>query len=311
METRRIGSLEVSVIGLGCNNFGHRLDARATDAVVTAALDAGITFFDTADVYGGTRSEALLGRALGRRRHGAVIATKFGNAVDAQRRGGATPRYIRTAVEDSLRRLATDWIDLYQLHRFDTATPLAETFDALAALVRAGKVREVGICNVSPEQITQAATAARAAGLRVACVQGHYSVLQRGCERGARAAAASIGAAFLPSFPLASGLLTGKYRRGSSPPAGTRLAEPGDQAAYFLDDQKLRRVESLTAFAASRGHTVLELALSWLLAQPALASVIAGATTPEQVRANALARWPMEPGELAMIDALAPVDGDG
>jgi aryl-alcohol dehydrogenase-like predicted oxidoreductase len=310
METRRIGSLEVSLVGLGCNNFGRRLDADATKAVVEAALDAGITFFDTADVYGPLQSEEFLGRALGKRRRDVVVATKFGNPVDDQRRG-AKPAYVHSAVEDSLRRLGTDRIDLYQLHRPDPETPIGDTLEALDALVRAGKVREIGISNATVEQLAQANAAVRDGAARFVSVQNQYSLLERTPEQGVLAEARHRGLAFLPYFPLASGLLTGKYRRGEPPPPGTRLAQPGGQGrnpSRFLNDRNLETVERLSSFAASHGHTVLDLAISWLAAQVPVASVIAGATTPAQVRANVAAvGWRLGADDLAAIDAIAPV----
>jgi len=308
METRRIGSLEVSLVGLGCNNFGRRLDAEATTAVVEAALDAGITFFDTADVYGATQSEELLGRALGKRRRDVVVATKFGNPIDERRRG-AKPAYVRSAVEESLRRLGTDRIDLYQLHRPDPETPIGDTLEALDALRRAGKVREIGISNASVEQLAEAADAAsRAGSARFVSLQNQYSLLERAPEQGVLAEARRGGLAFLPYFPLASGLLTGKYRRGEPPPAGTRLAQPGGRdPSRFLNDRNLEIVDRLSSFATSRGHTVLDLAISWLAAQVPVASVIAGATTPAQVRANVAAvGWRLTADDLTAIDALAP-----
>jgi aryl-alcohol dehydrogenase-like predicted oxidoreductase len=307
METRRIGTLEVSVVGLGCNNFGRRLDTGATTAVVEAALDAGINFFDTADVYGGTRSEELLGQALGQRREQVVIATKFGLPIDEQRRG-ARPAYVRAALEDSLRRLGTDYVDLYQLHQPDPDTPIGDTLEALDVLVRAGKVREIGISNASVVQIEEAQTAVQAGAARFVSVQNQYSLLERAPERGVLAAARRCGLGFLPYFPLASGLLTGKYRRGEPPPPGTRLVQEGWPASgRFLNDRNLEVVGALTAFAASRGHTILELAVSWLVAQVPVSSVIAGATTPAQVRANvAAAAWRLNASELAAIDVVAP-----
>jgi aryl-alcohol dehydrogenase-like predicted oxidoreductase len=305
METRRIGSLEVSLVGLGCNNFGGRLDAAATAAVVDAALEVGINFFDTADIYGGTHSEELLGRALATRRDQVLIATKFGLPIDTQRRG-AKPAYVHRAAEDSLRRLQTDRIDLYQLHRPDPDTPIGDTLEALDQLVRAGKVREIGISNASAAQLAEAEAAVRPGAARFVSVQNQYSLLDRAPERGVLAEARRLGLAFLPYFPLASGLLTGKYRRGQPPPPGTRLASGGQTPDGFLNDKNLATVEALAAFAASRGHTLLELAISWLAAQSPVASVIAGATTPAQARANAAAAgWRLTPADLAAIDAIA------
>lgn len=300
MDTRRIGSLEVSVVGLGCNNFGRRLDSGATLAVVDAALDAGINFFDTADVYGGTKSEEFLGRALGQHRDEVVIATKFGAQLDEQRKG-ASPEYVEQAVEDSLRRLRTDRIDLYQLHRPDPEVPIEDTLGALDELVRAGKVREIGCSNFSAAQLR--AAAARVGGARFVSVQNEYSLLHREAERDVLPECERLGIAFIPYFPLASGLLTGKYRKGQPAPEGSRLqSRRGDS---LLTDRNLAVVERLIEFSESRGHTILELAISWLLERPAVASVIAGATSPEQVRSNvAAAGWRLTEEELAEIDAI-------
>ncbi|WP_437686178.1 aldo/keto reductase [Sorangium sp. So ce176] len=308
MEKRRIGSLEVSVVGIGCNNFGGRIDEQRTAAVVDAALDAGINFFDTADVYGGTRSEELLGRALGGRRSQVIIATKFGVPLDDERKGGAKPAYIQRAVEDSLRRLGTDWIDLYQLHRPDPETPIGDTLEALDALVRAGKVREIGTSNFSASQLRGAEEATRAGAARFVSVQNEYSLLQREPERDELAASERLGLAFLPYFPLASGLLSGKYLPDKPAPAGARLSAPeAPLTARFLTDRNRSAAAALAAFASSRGHTLLELAFSWLAARPAVASVIAGATSPEQVRANAAAvGWRLTADELQELDGLAP-----
>ena len=303
LDTRRIGSLEVSCVGLGCNNFGRKLDEQATAAVVHAALDEGITFFDTADIYGGTKSEVFLGRALGKRREEVVIATKFGMAVDDQRRG-ARPDYVRQAAEDSLRRLGTDRIDLYQLHQPDPDVPIAETLGALDDLVRAGKVREIGCSNFSVDQIREAEAAVRPGAARFVSVQNEYSLLHREPERDVLPECERLGLAFLPYFPLASGLLTGKYRRGRPAPAGSRLASSGRHAGS-VSDHNVNIVETLIEFAERRGHPVLDLAVSWLLAKPIVASVIAGATSPEQVRMNAAAAgWKMSATELVQIDRL-------
>ena len=303
LDTRRIGTLEVSCVGLGCNNFGRKLDEQATAAVVYAALDEGITFFDTADIYGGTKSEVFLGKALGKRRDEVVIATKFGMAVDDQRRG-ARPDYVRQAAEDSLRRLGTDRIDLYQLHQPDPDVPIAETLGALNDLVRAGKVREIGCSNFSVDQIREAEAAVRPDAARFVSVQNEYSLMHREPERDVLPECERLGLAFLPYFPLASGLLTGKYRRGRPAPAGSRLASSGRHAGKVSDDD-VNIVEVLIEFAESRGHTVLDLAVSWLLAKPIVASVIAGATSPEQVRMNAAAAgWKMSATELVQIDRL-------
>jgi aryl-alcohol dehydrogenase-like predicted oxidoreductase len=300
-DTRRIGSLAVSAVGLGCNNFGGRLDQTATTAVVEAALDAGVTFFDTADVYGGTRSEEFLGRALGARRREVVVATKFGMRIDDARPGGGRPEYVRRAAEDSLRRLGAEVIDLYQMHRPDPAVPIADTMGALDDLVREGKVREVGCSNFSAEQIR--ASRAVQTDAQFASVQNEYSLFGRGPEHdGVLAECERVGLGFLPYFPLASGLLSGKYRRGAPPPPDTRLGS-GGWGSDRLTDENLARVERLAAVAEARGHTVLELAVAWLLARPAVASVIAGATRPEQVRANtAAAAWRLTPDDLAAVE---------
>jgi aryl-alcohol dehydrogenase-like predicted oxidoreductase len=306
MENRRIGSLTVSVVGLGCNNFGMGLDYTRSEAVVHAALDAGVTLLDTADIYGGTKSEEFVGRALAGRRDAVVLATKFGMAVD-DRRKGARPAYIRQAVEDSLKRLATDRIDLYQLHQPDPETPIADTLGALNDLIRAGKVREIGCSNFSAEQIRQAAAAVEPGAVRFVSVQNEYSLLHREPEREVLAECERQGQAFIPYFPLASGLLTGKYSQGAPVPAGSRLSQAW-AANRFLTDDRLARVEELRRFAHLRGHALLELAVSWLLRHPVVSSVIAGATTPEQVRGNAGATsWRLTTSELAAIDAMAPM----
>jgi len=304
MERRRIGSLEVSVVGLGCNNFGGRLDAGATAAVVHAALDTGVNFLDTADIYGGTKSEEFLGEALGPRRDEVVLATKFGMKIDEQRPGGARPEYLRQAAEDSLRRLKTDRIDLYQLHRPDEETPIEETLGALNELVRAGKVLEIGCSNFSVEQLRAAEAAVPAGGARFASVQNEYSLLHRQPEQdGVLGECERAGLGFLPYFPLAGGMLTGKYRQGAPIPEGTRLS--GGNSGRFLNDANLALVEALLRFAEARGHTLLELAFSWLLACGAVVSVIAGATRPEQVRDNVgAAGWKLSPEELSEVDAL-------
>ncbi|EYF00953.1 aldo/keto reductase [Chondromyces apiculatus] len=304
METRKIGALDVSVVGLGCNNFGMKIDAAETARVVDAALDAGINFFDTADIYGGTKSEEYLGKALGKRRDEVIVATKFGMKVDDQRKG-ARPEYIQRAVEDSLRRLGTDRIDLYQLHAPDPTVPIEDTLGALDALVKAGKVREIGCSNFSAEQLQAAEAAAKKAdGARFVSVQNEYSLLKREPEKdGVLDACKRGGLAFLPYFPLANGLLTGKYRKGHPLPEGSRIAS-SDYFKKSLTDENLNRVEALILFVALHNHTLLDLAFSWLLTRPAVASVIAGATTPEQVRANAAAgtSWKLSDAELADID---------
>ena len=301
MDARRIGSLEVSAVGLGCNNFGTRLDYYASAAVMETALGAGITFFDTADIYGQGRSEEFLGSVLGPHRARVVIATKFGMDMGGGRKG-AKGDYVRRAAEDSLRRLKTDHIDLYQLHRPDPATPIAETLGALDALVTSGKVREIG-CSYFTAPELAAARVAAGSGARFASVQNEYSVLQREPESGVLAECERQGLAFLPYYPLASGLLTGKHRRGRPAAAGSRLAVNADWARRFLTDRNVAVAEALETFAAARGRSLLELAVSWLLTRPAVASVIAGASSPEQVRADAAAgAWRIAPEELAAID---------
>jgi aryl-alcohol dehydrogenase-like predicted oxidoreductase len=302
MEKRHIGALEVSIVGLGCNNFGRRMDAQATSHVVSAALEAGINFFDTADVYGGTKSEEFLGQALGGRRADAIIATKFGNQVDEQRRG-AKPAYIRQAVEDSLRRLGTDYIDLYQLHVPDPDVPIADTMDALNDLVKAGKVREIGCSNFTVSQLQEAEKAVPPGGARFVSLQNHYSMLHREPEQDILPECARTNTAFLPYFPLANGLLTGKYQRGQAVPDG-RL-KGSERGAEILNDQNFALMEALTAFATSHGHTLLELAFSWLASQPVIASVIAGATSPAQIQANAAAvNWQLTEADFAAVDRI-------
>jgi aryl-alcohol dehydrogenase-like predicted oxidoreductase len=308
METRSIGKLDVSVVGLGCNNCGGRIDEAATTRVVDAALDAGITLFDTADIYGGTLSEELLGRSLGSRRDDVLVATKFGAPIDEERPGGANAPYIRRAIEDSLRRLGTDRIDLYQLHFPDAATPFEETLGTLDELVREGKVLEIGGSNFSAEQIDETTRISADRGLaRFQSVQNEYSLLRRGPERfGVLDACERNRLGFIPYFPLASGVLTGKYRRGEAPPEGTRLAGmPAERRDDALSDGVFDRVEALDVYAKDHGHTLLELAIAWLLARPTVTSVIAGATKPEQARANAAATsWTLSDDDVREIDAV-------
>jgi len=302
MEHRSIGSLRVSVAGLGCNNFGMRIDAAATERVVSAALDAGINFFDTADIYGETRSEEFLGRTLAGRRHRAIVATKFGMAVDEQRKG-ARPEYVRQACDDSLRRLGTDHIDLYQLHQPDPEVPIADTLGAMDGLVKAGKVREIGCSNFSAEQLDEAARASKPGAARFVSVQNEYSLLHREPERSVLPACERLGLAFLPFFPLASGLLTGKYQPGKPAPADSRLSL--SWTSRFTTDKNVQVAEALKAFATARHHTLLELAFSWLASRPQVVSVIAGATSPEQVMANAAAvNWSLTKEDFAEIDRL-------
>lgn len=300
---RRIGSLEVSAVGIGCNNFGYRLDVHTTSAVVDAALEAGINFFDTADVYGDTQSEEYLGRVLGRRRDDVVLATKFGAKIDEQRKG-ARPEYVRRAIEDSLCRLRTDHIDLYQLHSPDPEVPIEDTLGALDELVRMGKVREIGCSNFSADQLREAQGAVPEGSAGFASVQNEYSLLHRDPEHDVIPESEREGLAFIPYFPLANGLLTGKYRRGEPAPEGSRLRS-SSRTEDLLTDQNLAMVAELVEFSESREHTILELAFSWLLRQPAVASVIAGATSPEQAKSNAAAAsWQLTNAELSEVDAI-------
>jgi len=306
MDTRSIGSLTVGVIGLGCNNFGMRIGRKETASVVGAALDAGITLFDTADIYGGTKSESYLGAALGTRRDEIVLATKFGVPYEGHE-GGAGAAYIRTAVEDSLTRLGTDRIDLYQLHAPDQKTPIAETEGALAELVTEGKIREFGCSNFDAAMLSDAGAAVVGGAPGFVSVQNQYNILHREPEDAVLPACERTGMAFLPFFPLASGLLSGKYRAGEAPPEGTRLAGMGAAASSQLSDVRLAQVAALDALAQSEGHTVLELSIAWLLSRPSVASVIAGATKPEQVAANVAAGgWTPSSETLAQVDVIAP-----
>ena len=307
MRFRRLGDsgLKVSEVGLGCNNFGMRIDAAGTADVVNAAIDAGVTLFDTADIYGGTKSEEFLGQALGKRRHDVVLATKFGMQIGKdERRKGGSRRWIMQAVEDSLSRLGTDYIDLYQHHQPDPETPLDETLRALDDLVTQGKVRYIGNSNYTGWQIADADWTA-AGRSRFVSAQNLYSLLERKSAFEVLPACEHFGLGFLPFFPLASGLLSGKYRRGDEPPPGTRLAAWGARGQAALNDRNFDRVEALTAWADARGHTLLELAFAWLLGQPVVSSVIAGATSPEQVQANvAASEWRLTPEEVAEVTGL-------
>jgi len=308
MEYRPLGQLQVSVVGLGCNNFGMRLDAEQTKAVVDAALEAGITYFDTAESYGRGQSEEYLGAALEGRRAEAVIATKWGHTVSlADGERGGDPVQIRRRLEASLTRLRTDHVDHFQLHRPDPDTPPEETLGCLADLRDEGKIREIGCTHFTAAGLAASRAAAVEHGLApYPSVQNHYSLLTRDPEtNGVFDTCRETGTVFVPYFPLESGLLTGKYRRGEERPAGSRLAAWGDRASAFIDDDKLATVERLEAWAESRGHTLLDLALSWHVSNPLVASVIAGATTPAQVVANvAAAGWALTPADRAEIDTL-------
>lgn len=313
MRYRQLGDsgLTVSVVGLGCNNFGRACDLEQTRAVVDAALSAGITLLDTADIYAqhDGSSEELLGQVLGKRRSEVVLASKFGmdmkglNGPDWGVRGSR--RYIRLAVEASLRRLRTDWIDLYQYHVPDGVTPIEETLAALHELVQEGKVRYLGWSNVTGWQVADAEWTARAAGSsRFISVQNHYSLLERGIESEVIPACEQYGIGVLPYFPLANGLLTGKYRLGSALPSGARIT---DRKPELATDARLEKVEQLIEYGKARGVSLLEVAIGGLAAQPAVASVIAGATKPEQVIANAEAvQWSPSPADLAALDEVVP-----
>ncbi len=308
MEIRNLGTsgLRVSAIGLGCNNFGARIDFEATKAVIHKAFDCGITLFDTADAYGERGgSETCMGQILGEKRKEIVLATKFGIPMDdAGVKAGASRRYIMQAIEDSLRRLRTDWIDLYQLHQPDPRTPIAETLRALDDLVRQGKVRYIGCSNLPAWQVVEAQWTARTEHLHafVSC-QDEYSLLVRGIEKELIPAATKYDLGLLPYFPLASGLLTGKYRRNAPMPEGARLTKTKRLADRYMTDANWPVVEKLQAFCEARGKTMLELAFSWLLAQKPVASVIAGATRPEQVEQNVKAgTWQLTADDLAESD---------
>ncbi len=305
MQTRKIGSLGVSVVGLGCNNFGWRIDAEASAKVIDAAIESGITFFDTADRYGKGQSEDFLGRALGPRRDQIILATKFGMEMEKGQQG-ASPKYIQEAIEASLRRLKTDRIDLYQLHQPDFKTPIADTLGALDELVRAGKVREIGCSNFSVKQIREAEQAANN-GAHFVSVQNEFNLFHREPEKdGVLAECEARGLAFLPYFPLASGLLTGKYRKGRKLPEGSRAADGWGPKVFT--EKNLAIVESLIEFAESRDHTILDLAFAWLLSHKPVASVIAGASKPEQVHANAkAANWQLTSDELAKMTLPHPI----
>jgi aryl-alcohol dehydrogenase-like predicted oxidoreductase len=303
--------LEVSLVGLGCNNFAGRSGREETRAVIDKALEVGITFFDTSDSYPPTgphgASEEFMGEILGPRRKDVVLATKFGSMLDKDpNRKGASRRYIMRAVEDSLRRLRTDWIDLYQLHRPDAATPIDETLRALDDLIRQGKVRYVGCSNFAAWQIVEAELLAKELGInRFVSCQNEYSLLRRDPEAEVLPVLQKYGMGFLPFFPLASGILTGKYQPGKPAPQGTRLSGGGRYAEQMLHDDVLGLADRLKRFAEERGHTILELAMSWLASKPVIWSIIAGATKPDQVEQNAKAAdWSLTAQDLADLDVV-------
>ncbi len=310
MDYRRVGKsgLKVSEIGLGCNNFGMRIDQAATTAVVDAAIEHGITLFDTADIYGGSKSEVMLGVALGDRRKDVVVATKFAGPMGkGQNDKGGSRRYVIQACEASLKRLGTDYIDLYQMHFPDADTPVEETLRALDDLITAGKVRYIGNSNYTGWMIADADWTSKTQHLNAfVSAQNNFSLLERNVTREVIPACERFGLGLLPFFPLASGLLSGKYTRGEAPPEGTRLANFGPRAAQALNDKNFDKVDALSAWAEARGRTILDLAFAWLLGHPSVPSVIAGATKPEQVAANAAtADWKLTPAEVEEVAKLA------
>lgn len=311
MEFKNLGrsGLQVSVVGLGCNNFGMRCDFDQSQAVVHKALDEGINLFDTADVYGGGgKSEEFLGKILQGRRHDVVLATKFAMKMgEGPMRSGGSRKYIMSALEDSLRRLNTDYIDLYQMHRPDPTVPIEETLRALDDAVRAGKVRYIGHSNFAGWQAAEAHFIAQRGGYTpFISAQNEYNLLERRIESELVPACNQYGVGVLPFFPLASGFLTGKYRQGQDLPAGTRLANAGPMAGRLLNERNYETLGKLEAFADERGKTTLDLAIGWLASQPHVGSVIAGATRPEQVAQNVAAgEWKLNADELAEVDAIS------
>ena len=310
MQQRRLGNsdLLVSEVGLGCNNFGGRVDAAGTQRVVDAALDQGINFFDTADVYGERRSEVFLGEALGARRQDVVIATKFGFPMGKGRQDRGGSRYhVRRAVEASLERLGTDYIDLYQMHLPDVDTPIDETLSVLDDLVREGKVRCVGHSNFAGWQIADAHWVAATTGsASFVTAQNHYSLIERAVRHEVLPACERFGLGMLPYFPLESGLLTGKYRRDEPPPQGSRMARMERIQKRSMTERNFDMLDRLSAFAEERGHTILDLAFAWLLSQPVITSVIAGATTADQVAGNVQAAkdWRLTPADMNDVKGL-------
>ena len=313
MQFRNLGTsgLRVSVVGLGCNNFGGRLDLEGSRKVIHKALDVGITLFDTADIYGDRGgSETQMGEILGARRKDIVLASKFAMPMDAEEKlKGASRRYIVSAIEASLRRLKTDWIDLYQQHRPDPLTPFDETARALDDLIRSGKVRYVGCSNLAGWQVATAQLTAKAAGLNAfVSAQDELSLLVRKNEKDLLPALVHHGLGLLPFFPLACGMLTGKYKRNATMPSGARLTTTERHQATYMTDRNWGIVEKLSDYAEARGHTLLELAFSWLACKAPVASVIAGATKPEQVEANVKAAgWVLSTDEMAEVEKIAGV----
>jgi aryl-alcohol dehydrogenase-like predicted oxidoreductase len=309
MEYRSVGrsGLQVSVAGLGCNNFGMRIEKEQTSVVVQRALELGVTLFDTADIYGGTRSEEFLGAALGERRKNVVVATKFvGPVGEGPLNRGASRRHVFDAVEGSLRRLGTDWIDLYQIHFPDVTTPIEETLRALDDIVRQGKVRYIGCSNFASWQVVEAQWTARTQHFSpLISSQNEYNLLDRRIERDLVPACQEYGLGILPYFPLASGFLSGKYRQGEKPPEGTRIAAWGARGEEILSERNFAILSGLERFGEQRGRTVLDVAIGWLASQPYVPSVIAGATKPEQVELNVkAAEWRLTPDEMSEVDAV-------
>ncbi len=309
MRTRPIGTLNASVVGLGCNNFGPRLDLAGTKNVLDSAIDAGVTFLDTADLYGGTDSERFMGQALQGRRDSVLIATKFGHPANSQAPSGARPEDVRNALEASLQRLGTDHVDLYQLHMPDADVPVADTLGALAEAVERGQVREIGCSNFSAAQLQEADDAVAKGAPRFVSVQNEYSMLKRDPEQTVLPACERLGIAFLPYFPLLSGILTGKYRKGRALPQGTRVTGSERWEAMLTDDV-LELVEGLIAFAGARDRELIDLAFAYLLAHRPVASVIAGATSPAQVRRNAQAgTWELTADDLHEVEGMLDAAG--
>jgi aryl-alcohol dehydrogenase-like predicted oxidoreductase len=309
MEKRKLGAsgLELSIVGLGCNNFGGRIDLAATKQVVDRALDLGITHFDTADIYGvNGKSEEFLGQALGARRKDIVLVTKFGKPMannPSDHRGSKA--YVEQAVNASLKRLKTDWIDLLYMHEPDPSTPIEESLRALQDLVKAGKVRHIGASNFPADDLKAAAKAAKTIGMEgFVCSQDEYNLLARGVETRLAPTLKELGMGLVPYFPLAAGALTGKYRKGKPVPEG-RLNTGSGVSERFLNAERFDKVEKLAAFAEAQGHTLLELAMSWLAKKPLVVSIIAGATRPEQLDANVKAvGWALSDAEMAEVEAI-------
>lgn len=310
-RTTQIGGVDVAPVGVGCNSFGQWTDEASSLAIVDAALDAGANLFDTADYYADGESERLLGRALAGRRDEAIVATKFGLAGQRPGRGRADPAFVRTSLQDSLDRLGTDHVDLYQLHFPDPDTPVDDTMGVLDDLVAEGLVTEVGICNVDADQV-DAWVGAATDRVGVATVQNEWSLVRRRIEDGVLDACRRHELAIVPYFPLASGLLTGKYARDTPPPEGSRFAKAPGLGERYLTDANLAAADRLAAWAADHDHSLLDLAISWLAGRPEVATVITGASRPEQIRANVAAgTWQLTSEEYAEVDAVLAGDDAG